>query len=334
MKMTKRCGTTAAGLLLAAALLLTGCEDAVEKPSKDSGPTDPTAAPDDTPRPPKAKPSNPKPAHRETGVTLNTNLNWSAAAGATSYQVYFGTDSTPAGGELIGDQAETTFDPELVYDTIYFWRIDSKNEVGTITGDVWKFRTRATPVPKPAKATSPRPAHETTDVSRRPILEWSAAPRATSYVVYLGTDSTLGRNERQGDEQTGITFEPDTALEYATTYYWRVDSKNDDGTTTGDVWSFITEVKPAQKVANLQPDDGATNVEILADLLWSEATGATSYVVYFGTDPSPDLLGEQPSTSRDVNLAHNTTYYWRVDSKNDGGTTTGDVWSFTTGQPQ
>ena len=189
-------------------------------------------------------------------------------------KVYFGTDSTPDGGELIGDQAETTFDPELEYDTIYFWRIDSKNEVGTITGDVWKFRTRATPVPKPAKATSPRPAHETTDVSRRPILEWSAAPRATSYVVYLGTDSTLGRNERQGDEQTGITFEPDTALEYATTYYWRVDSKNDDGTTTGDVWSFITEVKPAQKAANHQPDDGATNVDILADLTWSEATGS------------------------------------------------------------
>ena len=128
------------------------------EPSKNGGPT----APDDTPRPPTAKPTNSEPVHGATGVALNATLKWSAAAGATSYQVYFGTDSTPDGGELIGDQAETTFDPELEYDTIYFWRIDSKNEVGTITGDVWKFRTRATPVPKPAKATSPRPAHETT----------------------------------------------------------------------------------------------------------------------------------------------------------------------------
>ena len=29
-------------------------------------------------------------------------------------------------------------------------------------------------------------------------------------------------------------------------------------------------------------------------------------------------------------MANNTTYYWRVDEKNSGGTTTGNVWSFTT----
>ena len=29
-------------------------------------------------------------------------------------------------------------------------------------------------------------------------------------------------------------------------------------------------------------------------------------------------------------MATSTTYYWRVDEKNAGGTTTGDVWSFTT----
>ena len=100
------------------------------------------------------------------------------------------------------------------------------------------------------------------------------------------------------------------------------------------MWSFITEVKPAQKAANPKPADGATNVDILVDLLWSEAPGATSYVVYFGTNPSPDLIGEQSGTLHDVSLEHNTTYYWRVDTKNDGGTTEGDVWSFTTGQPQ
>ena len=330
MKTTTRYGAAAAGLFLVAALLLTGCEDAVEKPSN-GGPT----PPDDTPRPPTAKPADPKPVHGATGVALNTILKWSKAAGATSYRVYFGTDSTPDGSEFKSDQAETTFDPgKLEYDTIYYWQIDSKNEVGTITGDVWKFRTRAIPVPKPEKVSNPIPAHEATAVSRRPTLEWNAAPRATSYVVYLGTDSTFGRDERQGDEQTGTTFEPDTTLQYATTYYWRVDSKNDDGTTTGDLWSFTTEVKPAQKAANPKPADGATNVNILADLLWSEEPLATSYVVYFGTNPSPDLIDEQQDNSRDVNLAHNITYYWRVDTKNEGGTTEGEVWSFTTGQPQ
>lgn len=110
MKVTTRGGATAAGLLLAATLLLTmltGCEEAVEQPSEESGPT---TAPDDTPRPPKAKPTAPKPAHGATGVTRNTNLEWSATSGATSYRVYFGTDSTPDGGELKGNLVETTFD--------------------------------------------------------------------------------------------------------------------------------------------------------------------------------------------------------------------------------
>ena len=130
MKMTKRCGTTAAGLLLAAALLLTGCEEAVEKPSNENGPAPAPEAPDDTPRPPKAQPTDPKPAHRETGVALNTKLEWSAASGATSYQVYFGIDSTPDGDELKGDLVETTFDPgKLKHDTIYYWRVDAKNKI-------------------------------------------------------------------------------------------------------------------------------------------------------------------------------------------------------------
>ena len=322
----------AAGLLLATLLLLTGCEEVVETPSKENGPT---TAPDDTPRPPKAKPTDPKPAHGATGVALNTNLKWSAASGATSYQVYFGTDPTPDGGELKGDQPETTFDPDkLEHNTIYYWRVDSKNEVGTITGDVWRFRTEAIPIPEPEKATNPKPAHDATEVSRYTALEWSAAPRATSYDVYFGTASSPGSNEPQG-EQTGTTLEPDTALKYDTTYYWRVDTKNAGGTTTtGDVWSFTTEAKPASKATNPQPEHGATNVDILADLLWSEAPGATHYVVYFGTARSPgndELQGEQTVTERDVTLEHNTTYYWRVDTKNEGDTiTTGDVWSFTT----
>ena len=29
-------------------------------------------------------------------------------------------------------------------------------------------------------------------------------------------------------------------------------------------------------------------------------------------------------------MADSTTYYWRIDEKNATGTTTGDVWSFTT----
>ena len=322
MWMTTRCIAPTAGLLVAV-LLLTGCPEAT-KPAKDP-------PPDDTPRPPAGKPTDPKPAHKATGVTLDTKLEWSAAENTTGYVVYFGIDPTPDRSELKGERAKTTFDPgeELKHNTIYYWRVDSKNRIGTITGDVWRFRTEADPPPKPAKATALHPAHETTGVSRTPTLEWSPTSGATSYLVYFGTDSSPGSDELHG-EQTSTSFEPDTALEYGTTYFWRVDPRNAGGTTTGDVWSFTTKVLPPPKASAPQPEDGATNVGILKDLSWTAAPGATSYIVYFGTAPSPKLRGEQNDSTFDATLEYGTTYYWRVDTKNDGGTTDGDVWSFTT----
>ena len=322
MWMMTRCSAPTAGLLLAVLLLLTGCPEAT-KPSKEP-------PPDDTPRPPAGKPTDPKPAHEATGVTIDTKLKWSAAENTTGYVVYFGIDPKPDRSELRGERADTSFDPgELEYSTIYYWRVDSKNKIGTITGDVWRFTTEADPPPKPAKATTPSPAHEATGVSRTPTLDWSPTSGAASYLVYFGTESSPGSAELHG-EQTGTSFEPDTMLEYGTTYHWRVDSRNAGGTTTGDVWSFTTEVPPPPKATEPQPEDDATNVGIRQDLEWAAAPGATSYIVYFGTAPSPELQGEQSEHSFDATLEYGTTYYWRIDSKNDGGKTPGDVWSFTT----
>ena len=70
-------------------------------------------------------------------------------------------------------------------------------------------------------------------------IEWDAAPGAISYIVYFGTAPSPGNDER---EQDSTTF--DVALMYDTTYYWRIDSKNDGGTTAGDVWSFTTVTQP------------------------------------------------------------------------------------------
>ena len=77
---------------VAVLLLLTGCEEAAKKP-----PMEPP--PDDTPRPPAGKPTDSKPAHEATRVTLDTNLEWSSADSSTSYVVYFGTDPTPDGAD-------------------------------------------------------------------------------------------------------------------------------------------------------------------------------------------------------------------------------------------
>ena len=91
----------------------------------------------DSPLPPKA--GNPSPAHLATGVSREGDLSWAPAEGATSYDVYFGSSSSPV---FQGNQAQTTFDPGTMDPlTNYFWRIDTINGLGATTGDIWRFTT-------------------------------------------------------------------------------------------------------------------------------------------------------------------------------------------------
>ncbi len=92
--------------------------------------------------------SAPNPAHLATGVATGATLSWNAGSGATSHDVYFGTDSTPDSTEFLGNQAGTTFNPgALTFSTTYYWRIDERNTGGLTTGPVWRFTTEAAPPP-------------------------------------------------------------------------------------------------------------------------------------------------------------------------------------------
>jgi hypothetical protein len=89
-----------------------------------------------------SKATTPDPADNETDVATDQTLSWVDGGGATSYDVYFGTESGSL--DSIGNQAGTTYDPgELDPETEYFWRIDSVNDGGTTTGDEWSFTTAA-----------------------------------------------------------------------------------------------------------------------------------------------------------------------------------------------
>jgi len=113
--------------------------------------------------------------------------------------------------------------------------------------------------------------------------------------------------------------------------FWRIDELNVGGTTTGLVWSFTTIEAPPGQASNPSPANGEPNVSIDADLSWTAASDATSHDVYFGTTSPGKFQGNQTATTFDPGtMANDTTYYWRINEVNAGGTTTGNVWSFTT----
>ncbi len=88
-----------------------------------------------------AVPSAPTPADGATGIDIvNRNLTWTGSTNTTSYKVYFGTDTSNM--EFKGDVTSTSYPiTGLAENTVYFWRVDAVNSLGTTSGDTWSFKT-------------------------------------------------------------------------------------------------------------------------------------------------------------------------------------------------
>jgi len=88
---------------------------------------------------PPAAPSGPTPSNGAINVTATT-VSWSAASGATSYDLYFGTASTPA--FKVTTNATSVSVGKLLAGTPYYWRVVAKNSVGSTSGPTWSFTTK------------------------------------------------------------------------------------------------------------------------------------------------------------------------------------------------
>ena len=277
--------------------------------------------------------SNPSPGRAATRVAVDTVLRWTRNARTTSFDVYLGVDPHLSALDFQGNVARAEFTPHLAPGSVYYWRIDARGAGGITQGPVWTFTTSGM-LEEPEKAVSPSPRDGATEVGQNPELRWDSGGRTTSYDVYLGTGPVLGTREFQQTQATR-TYYP-RGLRAGTRHYWRIDAKNGQGTTRGEVWTFTTAgmLEEPEKAVHPSPADGATEVGQNPELRWDSGGRTTSYDVYLGTGP---VLGatelQQTQATRTYHLRGlraGTQYYWRIDAKNGQGTTMGDVWTFTT----
>jgi hypothetical protein len=143
---------------------------------------------------PPTAPRLPTPADTATGVALSTQLTWSAA-GATSYDVGFGT-VTPPPHAATGLTSAAYTPSAMMNGTTYFWQVTAHNASGTSLGPVWSFTTVAV-----ATVTPPAPATYNT-ISDRTTLVKPALP-ALGAAGSTFVDPTFGtKMARVTDGQT------------------------------------------------------------------------------------------------------------------------------------
>ncbi len=186
-------------------------------------------------------------------------------------------------------------------------------------------------------ARSPNPINGATGVVS-PLVQWKAGDTGAFHDVYFGTNPTPGPAEFRGRQQW-LVYWHGAGITPGTTYYWRIDEVEADGVTihTGSVWSFTAAPLTAYGPI---PTDGAKWVATDADLSWTAGATGIKRDVYFGTSQTDVANGtggtlkssqQTTKTYEPGTLALDTTYYWRIDEYNSGGTKfPGNVWSFTT----
>jgi len=254
---------------------------------------------------------NPTPADAAVDVPSNgIVLSWEFGQFTNEYKLSFGTTYPPSDvlvdwtSDLATTYALSNLDPSMQY----FWRVDVRNNNGTVTGDVWGFTTTITP---PSNLTAT--VDEITPDEYNVVLNWTASAKALlSYNVYR--DGAM-----IGTTAAGTTTYTDLDLAYNMNpcYEYYVEAIFDEGvsapsntasaciTGTGILDGTVTELLTGNPIegALVTITDGTNTYTANTDFM-----GMYSVSVYEGTyDIRVSADGYITEDALAVALPYNTT---------------------------
>lgn len=175
--------------------------------------------------------------NEETAITLEWKNN---ELEATGFVVELSVDGVAF--EKVGNtEADvTTLRIEnLEKDRLYYFRVYALGKDGMRSVESPVMQTMTSEPFSPNKSTVVTPTDGGEQKVLDVVLEWANDTRdyfgKVSYDVYIG--KTVENLEMIATDLYETSLRPGD-LEENCVYYWRVDAVNDNGTTTGDVWSF------------------------------------------------------------------------------------------------
>ncbi|HOO33823.1 MAG TPA: caspase family protein [Thermotogota bacterium] len=312
---------------------------------------------------PPSKPSSPTPSDGSSNVSVTQSLSWSSS-GATSYDVYFGTSSTPP--LVSSGQSYNNYNPGTMnVSQPYYWKIVAHNAYGTTTGDVWDFTTASgdTPSSSDGKVVLKTATPEVTgdmefdyyrayfDTNNPTPPHWKVRYDGSLYFTFNGAEdfyfNAYGLRDQGYDAEIDVYINGDYVGYFVMSASWGQYIIESDYFSSGEnevelnmYWGsmYIDEIwtgdgqttdDPPSVPSNPSPSNGSNIQNPTPTLSWS-STGADNYDVYFGTSSNPPKVStaQTASTYSPSTLSIGQTYYWKIVAKNTYGSTAGSIWSF------
>ncbi|MDY0078804.1 MAG: choice-of-anchor J domain-containing protein, partial [Bacteroidales bacterium] len=194
--------------------------------------------------------------------------------------------------------------------------------VVSATGANYTLNYTPTVMPSPVAVTNLTPADGAVNIINGNNLTWSWGTNTLDYRVVLGTTyppATVVKDWATANTAVNGSYTL-AGLNPNLQYFWRIDTRNNNGTTSGDVWGFTTTITPPSALAVTVNDPGESATTVSASLTWTGPTNRAfiGYNVYRGgVKITPTPITNASFT--DLGLARNITYSYTVKSVYDEG---------------
>jgi len=252
-----------------------------------------------------------------TQISNGIRVSWGSVSGATSYKVYWGTNSSVSETYYSGILTTSS----LIYDhtglsngSTYYYRVMACNSAGCSGLSGIRSKTYAV---VPGTPSTP----SLTQISNGIRISWGSVSGATSYKVYWGTNSSVSETYYSGILTTSSLVYDHTGLSNGSTYYYRVMACNSAGCSgLSGIRSKTYAVVPG-----IPSTPSLTQISNGIRISWGSVSGATSYKIYWGTNSSVSetyysgILTTSSLVYDHTGLSNGSTYYYRVMACNSAG---------------
>ncbi|MFO7895990.1 MAG: SUMF1/EgtB/PvdO family nonheme iron enzyme, partial [Candidatus Cloacimonadales bacterium] len=250
-----------------------------------------------------------------TGVI--TQLQWLEYSNSGGYQVQVATDDSFSDividAEVDDETLSYVTEVDMELATSYYWRVKA---MVSNWSEVRAFTTISTYVDDDVLLLYPVNDSETDAVVQVPSFTWERLAGSNHYRIQIATDSNF--SDLLVEELTSSNsyqIENGDALQYDGVYYWRVRS---DVANWCDPFAFRVK-------SGILDFESVGNFAFKVDLTWDDRTeNETGFEIERATsaDGPFELIGTSEADYNnfvDLNLEHNTTYWYRGKTLSDSG---------------